>query len=54
VEIRGLGHVMPIVAMTATASTKSKTKAIASGMNDYIVKPVKIDSIRSLLIKWFA
>ncbi|MBN1790879.1 MAG: response regulator [Bacteroidales bacterium] len=54
VEIRGLGHVMPIVAMTATASTKSKIKAIASGMNDYIVKPVKIDSIRSLLIKWFA
>jgi CheY-like chemotaxis protein len=54
VEIRGMGHQMPIVAMTATASNKSKTKAIASGMNDYVVKPVKMDSIRSLLIKWFA
>ena len=54
VEIRGMGHQMPIVAMTATASNKSKNKAIASGMNDYIVKPVKIDSIRSILIKWFA
>ena len=54
VAIRGLGHQMPIVAMTATASAKSKTKAIASGMNDYILKPVKIDSIRSILIKWFS
>jgi|WetSurSiteA1Bulk_404760.scaffolds.fasta_scaffold00034_9 PAS domain S-box-containing protein len=54
VEIRGLGYQMPIVAMTATANTKSKTKAISSGMNDYMVKPVKIESIRSILIKWFA
>ena len=54
VEIRGQGHQMPIVAMTATASTKSKTKAIASGMNDYMVKPIKMDSVRSILIKWFA
>ncbi len=54
VEIRGMGHMMPIVAMTAAASAKSKAKAIASGMNDYIVKPVKMDIIRSLLIKWFA
>ncbi|RPH73528.1 response regulator [bacterium] len=54
VEIRGEGYQMPIVAMTATASLKSKAKAISSGMNDYIVKPVKIDSIRSILIKWFA
>jgi CheY-like chemotaxis protein len=54
VDIRGMGYQMPIVAMTATASTKSKSKAISSGMNDYIVKPVKMDAIRSLLIKWFA
>ncbi len=54
VEIRGQGHQMPIVAMTATASSKTKNKAISSGMNDYIVKPVKVDAIRSILIKWFA
>jgi signal transduction histidine kinase/CheY-like chemotaxis protein len=54
VEIRGEGYQMPIVAMTATASAKSKSKAISSGMNDYMVKPVKMDSIRSILIKWFA
>jgi signal transduction histidine kinase/CheY-like chemotaxis protein len=54
VEIRGMGLQMPIVAMTATANLKTKTKAIASGMNDYMIKPVKTDSIRSILIKWFA
>jgi|WetSurMetagenome_2_1015567.scaffolds.fasta_scaffold05065_5 signal transduction histidine kinase/CheY-like chemotaxis protein len=54
VAIRALGCQMPIVAMTATASSKSKTKAISSGMNDYIVKPVKMETIRSILIKWFA
>jgi signal transduction histidine kinase/CheY-like chemotaxis protein len=54
VEIRGIGYQMPIVAMTATASTNSKSKAISSGMNDYIVKPIKSESIRNILIKWFA
>jgi PAS domain S-box-containing protein len=54
VEIRGLGFQMPIVAMTATASSKSKQKAISSGMNDYIVKPVKADTIRNIFLKWFA
>jgi len=54
VEIRALGYQMPIVAMTATASSKSRAKALSSGMNDYIVKPVKTDSIRGILLKWFA
>jgi len=54
VEIRGMGYQMPIVAMTATASGKSKQKAISSGMNDYIVKPVKADTIRNIFLKWFA
>jgi CheY-like chemotaxis protein len=54
VEIRGLGYQMPVVAMTATANTRSKAKALSSGMNDYIVKPVKTDSIRNILLKWFA
>ncbi len=54
VELRGLGYQIPIVAMTATASTKTKAKAISSGMNDYVVKPVKMDSLRNILIKWFA
>ncbi|MBN2273212.1 MAG: response regulator [Bacteroidales bacterium] len=54
VEIRGLGYQMPIVAMTATASAKSKAKALSSGMNDYITKPVKVETVKSILYKWFS
>ncbi|MBN1598424.1 MAG: response regulator [Bacteroidales bacterium] len=53
VEIRGLGFQMPIIAMTATASKIGKNSAITSGMNDYIVKPVKVDAVRTVLEKWF-
>lgn len=54
IEIRGSGQQLPIIAMTATASSKSKSRAISTGMNDYIVKPVKTDVIRNILLKWFA
>jgi len=54
VEIRALGYTLPIVAMTATANSKTKSKAISTGMNDYIIKPVKLESIRNILLKWFA
>jgi len=53
VEIRGLGFQMPIVAMTATSSKIGKDNAITSGMNDYITKPVKIEAVHDVLIKWF-
>jgi CheY-like chemotaxis protein len=54
VEIRGLGYQMPIIAMTATASSKSKSKALSSGMNDFITKPVKAETIKNILYKWFS
>ncbi|MBN2611829.1 MAG: response regulator [Bacteroidales bacterium] len=54
IDIRGLGRQIPIVAMTASASKKGRNKAITSGMNDYIVKPVKSETIKKILIKWFS
>ena len=54
VELRGLGYQMPIVAMTATASNATRENALSSGMNDYVVKPVKAEAIRAILEKWFA
>jgi PAS domain S-box-containing protein len=54
VSLRAQGYQMPIVAMTATTNLKSKAKGISSGMSDYMIKPVKIDAVKNILIKWFA
>lgn len=54
VDIRGMGYQMPIIAMTASASKQTKTKAISGGMNDYVTKPVKTETIRKILLKWFS
>lgn len=52
-EIRSLGYKLPIVAMTANAREEDKIKAFNSGMNDYLAKPVRIEDIKQVLIKWF-
>lgn len=53
-ELRDNGFKNPIIAMTATASNKIKKEAIKAGMNDYLVKPVEIKTIKNLLIKFFS
>jgi signal transduction histidine kinase/CheY-like chemotaxis protein len=53
VDIRGTGSQIPIIAMTATASKQTQAQAIASGMNDYIIKPVKLETVKNVLLKWF-
>ncbi len=52
--IRGLGKKMPIVAITADVSDEARQKAMDEGMNDYIPKPVKIDEIKRVLLRWFS
>jgi signal transduction histidine kinase/CheY-like chemotaxis protein len=52
-EIRGLGYQMPIVAMTASAGEASKNNSFNSGMNEYITKPVKSETVQAILEKWF-
>jgi CheY-like chemotaxis protein len=53
-ELRQKNIEVPIIAMTANIAKDEKTSAIASGMNDYITKPVKIDVIKKILIKLFS
>jgi CheY-like chemotaxis protein len=52
VELRASGFTMPIVAMTATSGSKTRNRAILAGMNDYIVKPIRMDDIPNILSKW--
>ncbi|PLX10601.1 MAG: hypothetical protein C0597_16485 [Marinilabiliales bacterium] len=53
-EIRSGGYKIPIVAMTANAREEDKTKAFDSGMNHYLAKPVRIEEIKAVLIRYFS
>lgn len=48
-------EIKPIIifALTANAGEDDKKKCLASGMNDFISKPIKRESIDALLKKWF-
>jgi PAS domain S-box-containing protein len=41
-----------IIAMTANALKGDKEKALKAGMNDYLPKPININSLKSMLEKW--
>ncbi len=45
-------ELMPIIALTAKAMKEDREKSIAAGANDYIMKPVEIDQLLSLLRVW--
>lgn len=45
------GHI-PIIAMTAFAMKGDKEHCIASGMDDYLKKPVNITELQEMIIKW--
>mmetsp|Transcript_11956 Transcript_11956/g.19310 ORF Transcript_11956/g.19310 Transcript_11956/m.19310 type:complete len:96 (+) Transcript_11956:96-383(+) len=45
------GHV-PIVALTANVSDDSRSQCLASGMDDYCVKPFKKADFATCLEKW--
>ena len=54
IELRKMKNEVPIIAMTANIAKDEKANAIASGMNDYITKPVRIDTVKKILIKLFS
>ena len=43
---------IPIIAMTANAMNGDREKCIQAGMDDYITKPIKRESIFEMLEKW--
>ena len=52
--LRKKGLKMPIIAITGADETEKKEEAKAAGMNDFILKPIRLESIKELLIKWFS
>ncbi|MBN1905762.1 MAG: response regulator [Deltaproteobacteria bacterium] len=47
-----INHNIPVIAMTAHAMTGDREICLGAGMDDYITKPIRMDSMSSLLNKW--
>ena len=51
-QLREFGFHQPIVACTANTTDQIYERCIDSGMNDYIAKPLKVETIRKALERW--
>ncbi len=54
-KIRELGHVeVPIIAMTANINFEDRQKCFDSGMNDFVSKPINLNGLKELMLKWLS
>ncbi len=51
-ELRKLGNIIPVVAMTANALSGDRRRCLDAGMDDYLSKPVKQTKLGRVLAKW--
>ncbi|TVR09374.1 MAG: PAS domain S-box protein [Planctomycetota bacterium] len=45
-------HWVPIIAMTAHALREDRTRFLAAGMSDHLSKPITLDALRAVLMRW--
>jgi signal transduction histidine kinase/DNA-binding response OmpR family regulator len=50
----GVGRRTPIVAMTASAMRGDRERCLEAGMDDYISKPITIESLYAVLDRWLS
>jgi len=53
-QIRKNGIQTPIIAMSADADDQRKAKSVLVGMDDYLPKPARLETVKQLLIKMFS
>ena len=46
------GRRVPIIGLTAESTTADRERRQAAGMNDYIIKPVRAQTVASVLARW--
>jgi CheY-like chemotaxis protein len=54
-EIRrreGASRHTPIIAMTAHAMLGDREKCLSAGMDDYVAKPIKKETVLEMIMKW--
>ncbi len=54
IQIRKNQIKTPIIAMSADIDDQRKADAVFAGMNEYLSKPAKIETVKQLLIRMFS
>jgi signal transduction histidine kinase/CheY-like chemotaxis protein len=52
-KLAHLPHQPRIIAMTANAAHTDRQRCLDAGMDDYISKPVRIEALSHMIVKWF-
>jgi len=49
---KSLNNMTPVIALTAAALKEDREKALGSGMNDFITKPIDVTKLRAKVVQW--